>query len=533
MLMASLRRREIRWEPNAGPQERLFKCPAEIILWGGAKGAGKTDAGILFAAHGIEKAGFKGLILRRKFTELEKHIILRSRELFTGVGKYDARTHRWEFRTKDGGTSYLEFGYLEQEGDVFNYQGAEYARIFFDESTAFSEASVRWMYTCLRSGAEGVQRKMLLGANPIGPGFGWHKEVFIKDREPIKLYRDAKWPSDGKLIGTSTCFIPARVWDNPVLLARDPDYPKRLESQFGPITQALLYGSWEQALYLAFDFDYEIHTVEPFKLPDWVERWVGIDWGKSDIASAVQLAADHERVYAEWDCSRPGKEIKPYAHEVLARCRGRNVKFVVLSHECFADRGMGHTQADQFIEVFSKENIPVIKSDQDPEGRLLLSREMLRTSPIPSPAGHDLEDFEYWAERFRNEGASAGAEYLRLKSKTVEGPLPKLLIFRPDSNGLGCPYLIKSLPLLTVDPKQPYKIAAGQDDHGADALGYGLKAWSGGAERPAEAIYRERYPDLVPDSLMGFEEATRAAQRMEDEEAGILAPFRWGRERFR
>ena len=46
------------WEPNPGPQSLLFKCPADIILYGGAAGGGKTDGAIIWAAEHIDKAGY-------------------------------------------------------------------------------------------------------------------------------------------------------------------------------------------------------------------------------------------------------------------------------------------------------------------------------------------------------------------------------------------------------------------------------------------------------------------------------------------
>ena len=182
----------IEWQPNRGPQRQLFSCPATVILYGGAKAGGKTEAALVWAvANGFDKDGYRAVIFRRTFPELERKIIPRSHELFSGVGKYDTRNHQWTFPTPAalgsnvsvGGQAVLEFAYLERELDVHKYDGAEYARIAFDESTRFSENQVRYILTCLRSPVEGIRRQMLLATNPIGSGFSWHYELFIKNRQ--------------------------------------------------------------------------------------------------------------------------------------------------------------------------------------------------------------------------------------------------------------------------------------------------------------------------------------------------------------
>ena len=56
-------RNEIRWAANDGPQTLAYRCPADVLLYGGQGGGGKTDLGLglAFTAHQ------KTLILRRKY----------------------------------------------------------------------------------------------------------------------------------------------------------------------------------------------------------------------------------------------------------------------------------------------------------------------------------------------------------------------------------------------------------------------------------------------------------------------------------
>lgn len=549
--------KRVAWRPHPGPQRLFFNCPADFILFGGTKGPGKTDALLVACARDIDKDGYKAILFRRSFPELEREIVLRSYQLFGGIGEYDTRNHRWRFptpvspgaRLSVGGEAIIEFGYMEQEADVYKYSGAQYARIAFDESTAWNETPVRMMFPCLRSPVPGVRRQILLASNPVGPGYGWHKLIFIVNRLSKKIYNDAVWPSDGRPIGLSTCFIPATVRDNPTLLERDPEYPKRLETLPAPVARALLEGSWDETIYLALDnFSFNVHTIEPIPLPPHSIRIMAIDWGKRDKAVVVWLAADDRFIYAYRDYATRGKDIRPFAYEVIDKCRTPDGKFepidsVVLSHECFNDRGMGVTQADQFREVFDQFGIPLWKSDKDPEGRLMLLREYLRTGSIPIrvPGVPDLNDYNYWSKCF-NEGSeqdrrAAQLELTRLQRGTYdEGELPKLKIFRPSPDGrYGCPELIKTLPLLVTSIEEPKVLADGQDDHGFDSVTYGLKALvAGGAPSavslPVEERYRQLLGGQIPDSNMAAEFAMEEARRQAEGEAE--EPVRWRVERW-
>lgn len=515
-----------------------------------------TDGAIIWAAEHIDKAGYHACVFRRTFPELERQVINRSRELFEGVGKYNERKHVWTFETPDGGKAFLEFAYLEKEGDVYKYQGAEFARIVWEESTMFSEFQIRYLFSRLRSKVPNILRQMLLTTNPVGPGFGWHKRLFIDGVEPLKITHGRNWPSDKKPLLHSICFIPAKVHDNPILLNRDPDYINKLKTQFGVIADALLSGSWDSPLNIALDIIEDVHFVDVREhdggwleydsgerdedgqvvwtaMPRYARKWMGIDWGKTDVAATIWFAYDGRRVIAYRDHCRPGREIIPYAEEVIERCKGEDIEFAVLSHECFADRGMGNTQADQFYEVFSKAGIPVTKSDKDPEGRLLLIREFIRLDPGAAMLGENPEhDFEHWMKRFQEEGHGAMVEYKRSVGLNRTAELPKMKFCRPTDDGkFGCPGLLRTLPVLVVDIEKPRKIADNQEDDPFDGLGYGLKAFASGVTRPKELILQELLDGRVPGSNMEMHLAVQEAEKRASETEG-LAPRSWGRPRF-
>jgi hypothetical protein len=98
------------WEPQT-KQALLIECPVFEVLFGGARGGGKSD-GILgdFAVHaqlfGIDAIG---LVVRRTFTELLE-LIERSRAIYQPIGaQYKTDSKQWRFPNG----ARLRFAYLE------------------------------------------------------------------------------------------------------------------------------------------------------------------------------------------------------------------------------------------------------------------------------------------------------------------------------------------------------------------------------------------------------------------------------------
>lgn len=561
------------WESNPGPQTSLFSCPVDIICYGGSRGGAKSESAIPWAAgfhcfpnvpQYFDVARYRSVVFRRTLPELKRHIIERSHHFLQGWWKYTERDHIWERKTPDGGKAVIEFAYLESPSDIFRYTGVEYARIIFDESNLMSEREVRFMLTCLRTSAQGVKPQMLLLPNPMGPGYAWHKEMFVKNRKRGTLltyppyYYDPDyseppfWPSDGQSVGLSTCFIPARLRDNPKLLKNDPNYINRLRSQYGKLADALIEGSWDEGEHIAFDqFTEWTHCIPAFDdkgqfaIPPWADTWLSVDWGGTgkkakDFAACVLLAADHRRVYGAWDHSRQGRDIVPFAHEIVEKVRMsdklQKPRFCVLSHECFADHGMGNTQAELFAKVLDKEGIVVVKGGRNPQGRLILMREFLRLTPlVEARIGHDAQDAEYWTERLREGGEEAANEYMRLVGlKKNEEVLPRLQLLLPTEDGrYGCPGLMRNLPILATDIKNPLVLAENQNDDEYDAAGQGLQFHVNGPPRPIEDIYQEMTGGRVPQNTLEIEKNfERAGEAWEKQDGVALKPIPWPMKRF-
>ena len=93
---------ESAWLPNPGPQTLAYESEADLLLYGGAAGGGKTDLLIGLGATKHQSS----VIFRREGVELDG-IVERSRELLEGAGRYNGSDMNWSLddgrRIKFGG----------------------------------------------------------------------------------------------------------------------------------------------------------------------------------------------------------------------------------------------------------------------------------------------------------------------------------------------------------------------------------------------------------------------------------------------
>lgn len=188
---------------------------------GGGKSRGQLTDALLYA---LKYPGSKQLILRRTFPDLERSLIREHLSFYPLKGKiytYNSSTHRGQF--KNGST--LDFGYLDSEMDVYQYQGAEYDTIRFDELTQFTEYMYLYLISRLR-GVNDYPKQVKSSANPGGIGHAWVKERFIDIGPPDEVHSVTDQQSGTQ---STRLFIPSRVTDKRALMQSDPDYIKRLE----------------------------------------------------------------------------------------------------------------------------------------------------------------------------------------------------------------------------------------------------------------------------------------------------------------
>ena len=113
-----------------GKQELFMNSEAFETLFGGAAGGGKSYGQLIDAlVYACTYSNSKQIIFRRTFPDLERSIIRTSLEIYPRqIASYNSSKHTWTFQNG----SIIDFGYIDNENDVYQYQSAEYDVIRFD-----------------------------------------------------------------------------------------------------------------------------------------------------------------------------------------------------------------------------------------------------------------------------------------------------------------------------------------------------------------------------------------------------------------
>lgn len=287
-------------------QRRFLLDRHRHIAYGGARGGGKswavrTKAKLL----ALRYAGIKLLIVRRTLRELQNNHIDPLRQDLAGIAKYKASDKRFEF--PNGST--ITFGYCACNGDMAQYQGAEYDVVFLDEAGQLQKAWIDAINACVR-GTNGLPKRTYYTLNPGGPGHGYFKRLFIDRR-----FETGEEPENYS-------FVQALVTDNRALMRQQPEYLKQLETLPPKLREAWLYGSWD--VYEGQFFEdfrdapehYQdrqwTHVIEPFT-PD--KGWTvcrSYDFGYGKPFSCAWWAVDYDgviyRILELYGCTKTPNE---------------------------------------------------------------------------------------------------------------------------------------------------------------------------------------------------------------------------------
>ena len=229
---------EIAWKPNPGRQTFALQRPEFEILYGGARGGGKTDAGIAWLTRWIHHPKFRGLVLRRNAEDL-KDWVDRASQLYAHLGGV-ATGKPTIFTFPSGAIIYT--GHIKDQNAYTKYQGQQFQKIVWEElnHTPTEDSYEKVIQSC-RSTIPELKPQIFANTNPGEVGHEWVKRRFIDVQEPMKPYY---YEIEG--ITLDRIFIPATVDDNPVLMESDPTYIARLNSIKDDATRMRWrYGSWD------------------------------------------------------------------------------------------------------------------------------------------------------------------------------------------------------------------------------------------------------------------------------------------------
>jgi len=431
-----------------GPEESAPDSgPVEEFLYGGQSGGGKSHlARAVGVAVCVRWPGVRVPLFRRKYTELEdSHIPWIQQEIGAPVASYHATHH--ELRFANG--SVLMFRHLDHEGDMYDYNTAEWGALLIDQAEMFTENMIRFLRHRVRQSRERYpdwRPVLFYSANPGGLSHQYLRNGFVRVPGVREGEAHQAPRADG---GHRRCYLPARLRDNPSLDAEE--YRRRLEGLPAHLVEAYLTGNWDYVVgaffseWRARDLEgrpwhvwpedyargyYRVPREAPFPPHDW-PHWAAVDGGVQDRWVTLWAArAPDRRVVLYREAHGVGVQVPEQAQRITAASAGGARLERILADPAMFNRRANLTVSD--AEVYAQQRVSLTPATNAREPGWRRVREALRGTG-------------------RDDG------------------LPGLVVLEREETGLTCPYLVDTLPVLLGDPDRPedilHSLGKKQDDH--------------------------------------------------------------------
>ncbi len=431
-------------------QRRYHESVLPNLIMVGPRGTGKSLCERMDAhMKAMSVPGYRYLIMRRTMPELKKsHLVFVGQEMHRLGGDF----HITDSVARYPNGSLGWYGHCDTPADAMKYLSAEYDMVVADEITTFPGELILKMAACVRVPKDSGRIGMLRGGtNPLGVGADFVRQYFLDKNVPLEENEEYR-PEEWGVITTS-------IADNKYLDFEQ--YTKRLKNLPAHVRKAWLEGEWvvEGAYFTdfrPFKDGEPWHVVTEMPRIDglpcisqpWVAIYRAIDWGYSpDPAVCLWIAVlpnGRSLVFKErtW-------------RETLAADVAKDIK-----------RESAHLN---IVDTFCDPSMLVV----DGKGAYSIG-ELFEINGVPlRPSVNNRDLYGYAIHNYLNTVITEGGE-----SKV---PHPQLGILAP-MGPYGCPNLIKTLPLLRIDPSHPSRIANG-DDHWVVALAYFCMGQASPAQR--------------------------------------------------
>jgi hypothetical protein len=451
-------------------QVAMHVCTARNLLWGGRAGTGKSWA-LRYDAYMrcMARPGYRVLLLRRNFTELrDTHLDKAAIEVpqLTGSERnWRASEYTALFPHPSGEVSRLRFGHCENDDAVKQYLSSEFDLIDYDEGATFTEYSIRFINSRLRTAKRGVIPMTRTGSNPGGQYL--YRAYIAKDIQPDEdpAYKPEHYE-----------FIPAERDDNPHVnieeqeirlnglpsealrkMYRDGDW-LAVEGQF--------FTEWSPKKVVDGDV-VPWHVIQ--ELPwvngqlitevPWIRYVAVLDWGYDPDPGALLLYAllPGNAYIAVQELTFKKLIVPIVAEKAVEFCRGKAVTLRIGGHDLWmSDKQVGESMS----ETFARKGFSMRPADTD--------------------------RVNGW-QRLHTLMQSEVFESGRM--------VPQFRVYAP-----GCPQLSRTIPMIQADPRNPGDILE-KDDHWADtARWFAMSRPS--ASRPKKEDVWARLPKDIRSALL-------------------------------
>lgn len=248
---------KMRFVPLPGAQTEAYLSEADILLYGGSAGCGKSFLSMGLASQEHQHA----IVFRRDSTQTDG-LERSGKDIIGDSARYNGTSKEWTW--PDGRS--LKLAGLQYPDDWIKHAGRERDLLSFDEAGEFLREQVASLIAWNR-GPPGQRCRILLASNPPRSADGyWLKEWFAPWLDPnfpnraspgelrwaVMIDGSPMWvdgPDDPATVVNgeqrqvlSFTFIPAKLSDNPY---RDTaDYRAKIDSLPEPLRSQLKYGDF-------------------------------------------------------------------------------------------------------------------------------------------------------------------------------------------------------------------------------------------------------------------------------------------------
>lgn len=262
--------------PQKGPQEMFLATSADICIYGGAAGGGKTFGLLLEPLRHMNNKNFNSVIFRRDYTQVTSPGGLwdSSKKIYVYVkGAYPLKTPKLHWTFKSGAS--VNFSQLGNDEDCLSWQGSQITMIGFDELTHFSEYQFFYMLSRNRTDS-GIAPYVRATCNPdvdswVAGFIKWWidqetgypiAERSGKIRWMVRINEEIYWFDTRQeaidaaiengmdyekagIVAKSVTFIASTLQDNKILMKNDPGYMANLMALALVERERLLNGNWK------------------------------------------------------------------------------------------------------------------------------------------------------------------------------------------------------------------------------------------------------------------------------------------------
>lgn len=296
-------------KPQPGPQERFLATPADICIYGGSAGGGKSYALLLTALRYKNVKGFTCTIFRKDYKQIfaQGGLWDEAGEMYAGIKGATKKMGdaTWTFSNSKGEVcGKVSFEHIARYEEVGSWQGSQICFIGFDEITHFDKRTFFYMLSRNRSTC-GIKPFVRATCNPdanswVADFISWWIDqdtgYAIPERSGVLRWfmrrgDDIFWAdTKAELIEQfnlktpeemaepkSVTFIASNIYDNQALLKVNPQYLANLKSLPTVERERLLNGNWKikpaAGLFFKRSQVGSFLTVIPDDVVQWVRCW--------------------------------------------------------------------------------------------------------------------------------------------------------------------------------------------------------------------------------------------------------------------